>query len=260
LISAWPVSGGVVVEGDTVWAAAGITHYDGTHVVALDAVTGELKASNRDSGTLEQEVNNGISLQGELMIVDGELRFLAGGVYETARYDLKTLECLNQPLSQVNSQYRTAFYPYYPSYGKYVSLDYQCEDGCQLSHDASYEGSQFVNLARLPALPPGVPRPVKEAARWMRRGGKLPDPQWQDNKNRRFTSFVVNESTILAGGHPDLQEDQPFLVAINASDGTDQWIAPLPSIPVKGGVSIAHDGRILVSMENGQLICLQPTP
>ena len=61
LISAWPVAGGVVVDGDTVFAAAGITHYDGTHVVALDAVTGHLKASNRNSGTLEQEVNNCVS-------------------------------------------------------------------------------------------------------------------------------------------------------------------------------------------------------
>lgn len=260
LIAAWPVSGGVVVDGDTVYAAAGITHYDGTHVVALDAVSGKLKASNRDSGTLEQQVNNGISLQGELTIVDGELRFLAGGVYETARYDLKTLECLNEPLSQVHSQYRTAFYPYYPSYGKYVSLDYQCADGCELSHDASYEGSQFENLAKLPAPPADVPRPPKEAARWVRRGGKLPDPLWRDSMNRRFTSFAVNEETILAGGHPDLQEDQPFLVAINATDGTDRWIAPLPSIPVKGGISIDHDGRILVSMENGQLLCFKPIP
>ena len=44
----------------------------------------------------------------------------------------------------------------------------------------------------------------------------MPDPLWQDNANRRFTSFVVNDETILAGGHPDLQEDAPFLVAIDA--------------------------------------------
>ena len=43
-ISTWPVAGGVIARGDTVYAAAGIAHYDGTHVVALDAVTGQLKA------------------------------------------------------------------------------------------------------------------------------------------------------------------------------------------------------------------------
>ena len=39
LISRWPVAGGVVVEDETVYAAAGIAHYDGTYVVALDAAT-----------------------------------------------------------------------------------------------------------------------------------------------------------------------------------------------------------------------------
>ncbi len=258
LSSAWPVAGGVVVDGDTVYAAAGITHYDGTHVVALDAMSGILKQSNSTSGTLEQGVNNGISMQGNLMIVDGELRFLAGGVYETARYDLKTLQCLNTPKAQVTSQYRTAFYPYYPAYGKYVSLDYQCDDGCQLSHDASYEGSQFVNLSRQPALPPGTPQPIKEAARWARRGGKLPQPIWQDSENRRFTSFVVTDSTLLATAHPDGHEDESFLVSIDVADGSDHWIEKIPANAVKGGTSIDHRGRLYVSLENGQLLCFAP--
>jgi len=193
-------------------------------------------------------------------MVDGELRFLAGGVYETARYNPKTLQCLNTPRKQVTSQYRTAFYPYYPDYGKYVSLDYQCTDGCALSHDASYEGSQFVNLAKQPALPPGAQKPVKEAARWVRRGGKLPDALWADKANRRFTSFVVTENTLLATGHPDNEPDKSFLVAINTADGTDQWIAATPANAVKGGTAIDHNGRILVVLENGQLLCFDPVP
>lgn len=259
LVSAWPVSGGVVVDGDTVFAAAGITHYDGTHVVALDAISGELKASNHTSGTLEHEVNNGISLQGNLTIVDGELRFLAGGVYETARYDLQTLECLNTPRSQVNSQYRTAFYPLYPEYGKYVSLEYQCQDGCLLNHDASYEGSQFVNLSRQTPLPPGTPKPMKEAARWGRRGGKMPESLWQDTENRRFTSFAVTDNALLATGHPDGDDTESFLVSINTSDGSDNWIKQIPADAVKGGTSMHHSGRIFVALENGQLLCFDPT-
>ena len=258
LLSAWPVSGGIVVDNGTVYAAAGIAHYDGTHVVALDALDGRLKASNRNSGTLEQEVNNGISMQGNLTIVDGELRFLAGGVYETARYDLQSLRCLNTPKSQVTSQYRTAFYPYYPEYGKYVSLDYQCTDGCFLSHDASYEGSQFVNLARQPVLPDGTPKPVKEAARWVRRGGKVPEAIWTDKADRRFTSFAVTDKTLLATGHPDALPNESFLVSMNTSDGTDQWIAPLPANAVKGGIALDHHGRIYLTLENGALLCFDP--
>jgi outer membrane protein assembly factor BamB len=259
LVSAWPVSGGVVVEGDTVYAAAGITHYDGTYVVGLDAVTGKLRVSNTTSGTLSDEVNNGISMQGNMTIVEGELRFLAGGVYETARYDLQTLKCLNTPKSQVNSQYRTAFYPYYPSYGKYVSLEHQCADGCQLIHDASYEGSKFENLLRRPALPDGIPKTAKEVARWNRRGkGKMPAAIWQDKTSRRFTSFVVANDTLLATGHPENETSNSFLVSIDPVDGSDQWIKKTPADAVKGGTSIDHLGRIYVALENGQLFCYAP--
>jgi outer membrane protein assembly factor BamB len=263
LLSRWPVAGGVVVENGTVYAAAGITHYDGTYLVALDAVTGKLKAKNDSSGRLSEQVDSGISMQGNLQIVDGELRFLGGGVYETARYDLKTLECLNEPRAEVNSQYRTAFYPYYPDYGKYVSLEYKCGDGNTLCHDASYEGSMFGNLSLQAPLPPGTQGMVKDAAReFLRRRGRdagVPKDLWSDKANRRFTSFVVSEKRLLGAGHPDEKPNESFLAAINVQDGTDLWVQTLPSMPVKGGVAVDAAGRILVSLENGQLLCFVGT-
>ncbi len=235
LISRWPVAGGVVVENDTVYAAAGIAHYDGTYVVALDAATGQLKAQNSHSGQLSAEVNGGVSLQGNLMVVDGELRFLGGGVYETARYDLDTLNCLNSPKAQLTSQFHTAFYAHYPEYGKYVSLEQLRDDGTLLVQDASYEGSVFSNLALQGPLPPGVPDEPKDAARWARRNGSIKrQVLWQDTANRRFTSFVLSADTILAAGHREGAEDQPFLVAINITDGADRWSQPLPGAGREG--------------------------
>ena len=261
LVSRWPVAGGVVVDGDTIYAAAGIAHYDGTYVVALDAASGELKAANVTSGTISKEVDNGISMQGNLAIVGKELQFLGGGVYEIARYDLETLECLNEPKVQVTSDYRTAFYPWYPDYGKYVSLDHTCEDGCTLSHDASYEGSLFTNLAHYEPLPEGVTRPPKEVARWFRRRGKeeaAPKTIWQDKTNRRFTSFAVTTDRLLAAAHADESPDRPFLVATGVKEGHDLWQQELPSVVVKGGMAVDRDGRIYVAMENGQLRCYRP--
>lgn len=263
LVSRWPVAGGVVVRDGTVYAAAGIAHYDGTYVVALDAASGRRKAANITSGTVSPDVDNGISLQGGLRIADGELQFLAGGVYETARYDLKTLRCLNEPKIQVNSQFRTAFYPWYPAYGKYVSLDHTCQDGCVLVHDASYEGSQFTNLLRHEPLPPGVNKPYKEAARWLNRRGRqeeAPKVLWQDKTNRRFMSFAVTDTRLLAAAHADPTPEKPFLVATAIADGRDLWTQDLPSPVVKGGVALGSDGRIYVAMENGRLRCYQPRP
>ena len=262
LISAWPVAGGVVVENGTVYAAAGITHYDGTFVVALDAVTGELKAENRTSGELAEEVGGGISLQGELSILDGELRFLGGGVYETARFDLATLECLNVPQNVVSAQYRTAFYAYYPEYGKYLSLEHERADGHLLSHDASYEGSMFSRLTLQTQLPPEERGPEKDAARdfLRRRGQDVPTPQtiWRDRNNRRFTSFVVSDEQLLVTGYAERSPEAPFLALINIADGSDAWLQPLPSNAVRGGTAVDGAGRIYVALENGKLLCFAP--
>ena len=263
LVSTWPVAGGAVVNGDRVYAAAGIAHYDGTYVVALDAITGELKASNTSSGMLGKDSNNGISVQGVPYIEDGELRFLAGGVYEIARYDLKTLKCLNTPKEQITAQFRTAFYPYFPEYGKYVSLEHAWEEGCTLNHDASYEGSRFTNLSLQSPPPAGIDRPRKEAARWIlpRNAGKDRKPIikniWSDKTGRRFTSFVITDDQLLAAGHTGNVDINPFLAAVNIKDGKDAWSHPLPSTPVKGGTAMDASGRIFVTMENGELLCFQ---
>lgn len=264
LISKWPVAGGVVVNDNTVYAAAGIAHFGGTYVVALDAITGELKASNTTSGTVSADVNNGISLQGNLKIVGNELQFLAGGVYEKARYDLKTLKCLNKPTSQLTSQYHTAFYPFYPKYGNYVSLEHAFEDGSMIYFDASYEGSIFSALGLQPKLPAGVTRDTKDESRWqaIRRGKKsnIPDDVWTDKERRRFNSFVVAEKQgqLLATGHVRHELDNAFLCAINIKDGSDAWRLKLPSLAVKAGTAMDHAGNIYVSLDNGKLLCYEP--
>jgi outer membrane protein assembly factor BamB len=264
LISTWPVSGGVVVHNNTVYAAAGIAHFDGTHLVALDPLSGELKQENNTSGVLSPAVNSGISLQGSLYVDGDELRFLAGGVYEIARYDLQTLKCLNTPRSEVTSQYRTAFYPYYPEYGKYLSIEHTLADRRELVHDASYEGSVFTNLTLKEALPPDAPKEKKEVARWLsmraRRTGQTFKRTniWEDQQQRRFTSFIVAPETLLAAGHPDQQPTKPFLTAIDIAQGTDLWSHPLPALAVKGGTAINPQGRIFVTLENGQLCCFTP--
>lgn len=260
LISRWPVAGGVVVQDDTVYAAAGIVNYDGTHVVALDAVTGRLKARNSTSGDLAPEVGGGISLQGNLTIAEGELRFLGGGVYETARYDLVSLACLNAPAPGLASRFPTAFHPYYPDYGRFVSLQHACPHGV-LSHAASYEGNQFGNL--ILQAPPAEPSAldVGEAARKrLRRTGRLAPAEmlWQDGLNRRFTSFVAGDDILLAAGHTQEEPDRTSLVTTRIKDGAVLRQHDLPAAVVKGGMAIDHIGRLVVALEDGSLMCLLP--
>jgi outer membrane protein assembly factor BamB len=247
----------VIVEDGAVYAAAGIAHYDGTHVVALDAVTGKLKWRNDSSGSLSGKVNSGVSMQGDLFLEDGKLCFLGGGVYETARFDLDSGKCLNTPKEDPRSQFRTAFYPYYPEYGNYLSLDHSLPDGRSLVFDASYEGNRFTSLALLSPLSAGVPKIGKDAARWATRRGWSEKRKviWQDKQGRRFASFIVSPELLLATGDAGEGNKTPFLVAIQVKDGTTAWSESLPAKPIKGGAAIDHQGRIFVTLENGQALC-----
>ena len=49
--------------------------------------------------------------------------------------------------------------------------------------------------------------------------------------------------------------DGSLLAAVNLEDGTDRWVVRLPSAVVKAGAAIDADGRIAVSLENGQIVC-----
>jgi outer membrane protein assembly factor BamB len=257
LISTWPVAGGVVVQDGVVYAAAGIAHYDGTHVYALDAATGQVKWYNDTSGTTSQKADHGISLQGELCIRAGELRFLGGGVHEEGRYDLATGKCRNEPVDSPNSAFHTAYYAYFPDWGKYSPLDASLADGKSLCYDCAYEGSWHSNLGLLPALPSGGQRPSKPLSRWgmqWRRGGG-PETVWRQPADRRFNAFLVGKETLLAAGHTGEDATQgSSLWAINLADGTDVWSAGLPGPVVKGGLAINHEGQVFVSLENGQLL------
>ena len=253
LISTWPVSGGVVVHGGVVYAAAGIAHYDGTYVYALDAATGKPRWCNDTSGTVSAQFNSGVSLQGNLYIRGGELCFSAGNVHDTARYDLATGKCLNQPNQSVRSNFRTAFYAYYPRYGQYVSLNHTLADGRSLNYQASYDGAKHTRLALLAPVAPGA-KPQRQTDR---RQGPMRRTLWQEPSGRAFNSFIVSGDVLLAAGTAGPYSSKgAFLAAVDVKDGSDIWRQELPAAVVKGGTAVDHDGRLFVSLENGQVLCL----
>jgi len=257
LISTWPVAGGVLVENGTVYAAAGIAHYDGTHVVALDAITGKLKWHNDASGSINEKVNSGVSMQGSLFMQNGNLCFLGGGVQEVAQFNPEDGKCLNTPLENVSSGFRTAFYPYYPEYGNYISLEHKTVDGSELVFDASYEGNKFNYLHALAPLPSNVPKIAKERARWnARRGGPQRKVLWRDAQSRRFAGFIVGKGRLLGVGDSGTNRE-PFVAIIDLKTGKDIWTEKLPAKPIKGGAAIDKSGRILVSLTDGRVVCFE---
>jgi outer membrane protein assembly factor BamB len=261
LMSTWPVAGGVVVQNGIVYAAAGITHYDGTYAYALDAASGQVKWSNDTSGITSEKADHGVSLQGELYLRGSELRFIGGGVHEEGRYDLATGKCLNEPMDHAYSVFHTAFSAYFPEYGKYVSLDRPLPDGRQLCFDCSYEGSWHTPLMLLPPVAAGSKRPAKPLSRWglqWRRGDKTA-PVWQQPAACRFNGFVVGQNLLVAAGHTgDDAADTSFMAALRVENGSEVWREKLPGSVVKGGVAIDHQSRLFVSLEGGQILGYGP--
>ncbi len=267
LISTWPVAGGVVVQDGVVYAAAGIAHYDGTYVVALDAITGKEIWKNDTSGVLAEDVNCGISLQGELQVRGDELQFLGGGAYQFARYDRKTGSCLNPPRHEPTSQFQTAFYPYFPMYAKYSSLNHTFPDGNTLAYFSSYDGSQ---PTRLSVMAPPAPAAEQADEKTPPRRADAPkrkanaqakrDIVWQTDQPQLYNAFVVTPNILLAGGPASLDGEHPQLSAISLKDGTILWQQELPALPVKAGIALDSQGHIVVTLENGQLLCFGPVP
>ena len=105
----------MTVKDGTVYAAAGIAQYDGTHVYALDAVTGKIKWHNGDSGRLNPKLKNGISLTGQLRIASSRrgidvLQFAGGNAVRVAQFDLNSGKCLSVAPNTPTGTTRSTFY------------------------------------------------------------------------------------------------------------------------------------------------------
>jgi outer membrane protein assembly factor BamB len=264
LISTWPLAGGVVVaegrassgganSGGVVYAAAGIADYDGTYVYALDAITGKVIWCNDSSGTISQTVRSGISLQGSLSVQGDELRFCGGTVYPTARYNLRTGQCLNQPSEQIQSRRPSAFSAYYPRYGQFMSLSHRLADGSVLSYQASPQGDRHTRLALL--KPKSVSKPGSNSTA-VRRVAPQQTSVWQDGSGRRFNAFVISPTVLLAASQ-DAGGEHPALSAIDIGTGRQIWQEQLTARAVKGGLAVNHHEQIFISLAGGQLHCYE---
>jgi outer membrane protein assembly factor BamB len=255
LMSTWPVAGGIVVDQGTVYAAAGIAHFDGTYVIALDAVTGDVKWYNDTSGELSPTVKNGISLQGPLHIRDRELRFLGGNAYEIAEYDLGTGKCLNVPATGIKTNAWNAFYPYCPEYARLAVLRRDLPDGKVLTYNPAYDKgpSEFdVKVWQLSLLAPAK----QDTPAWRvlsKRDAVWKKPDW------RFRCFAVDGKTLLAVGQPFRPAEGNFgLTALRIEDGMELWQQGIPAAPVRDGLALDSKGRVFVALEDGRILCFTP--
>jgi outer membrane protein assembly factor BamB len=257
LRSTWPVAGGVLVEDGVAYAAAGIANYDGTHVLALDAATGKIRWHNHTSGSLNPQTSSGVSVNGHLLWHGGRLHLAGGNMAPVASYDAADGKCLTDPtapnshtqytagsdLFAVGPQVVSGGPPLYSGRGDYRMVNQavlQTPVGDLVFAYGPHDG-------RVALFDPQTSQQA---------GAK---PRWAQQPLNRVLGIALTPKTIVIAGLRDSSQPgeppQARLVALAVADGTTIWSQPLPAAAVPWGVIVDRDGRVVVSLQDGGLVC-----
>jgi len=271
LLSTWPAASGVLVEDGTAYVAAGIVNYDGTYVYALDAATGKLKWQNNTSGHLDRQARTGVSVQGHQLLHDGKL-YLAGGTsISPAIYDIRDGKCLNDPKPLANcvstsprgwelfllgDQVVACGKPFYahPKYevfdgtvfNKVLLASSGGRDIVWVSNQNNKKVCCFAHIDR-ELLRKKMAEPRNRFNVDWRRLGIKEKPLWNYGCKESVAVAVCSNAVVVA--------KKSEIVVLNLQDGKILWSQPVPSAPVPWGLAVDRDGRIVVTLEDGRVLC-----
>jgi outer membrane protein assembly factor BamB len=271
LLSTWPAASGVIVEDGIAYAAAGIANYDGTYVYALDAANGKIKWQNNTSGHLDKQARTGVSVQGHTLLYEGKL-YLAGGTsVSPAIYDIKDGKCLNDPaqlaecvarsprgweLSLLGDQVVACGKPFYahPKYDVFDDTVFSKvfltssggRDIVWVCHQYNKKVLCFARLDRK-LLNKSMAEPRGRLLVAWNRLGIQDEPLWSYDCKESLAVAVCSNAVVVAG--------KSEIVALSLKDGTILWSQPMPSAAVPWGLAVDRDGRAIVALEDGQILC-----
>jgi outer membrane protein assembly factor BamB len=268
LLSTWPAASGILVENGTAYVAAGIANYDGTYLYALDVATGKIKWQNNTSGHLDRHARTGVSVQGHQMLYDGKL-YLAGGTsISPAVYNSTNGKCLNDPgplancfsrsprgweLSLLGEQVVACGKPFYA----YDVFDNTVFNRVFLASSGEYDIVWTSNQYNRKILCfAGINK--KLLSQKMANPGNRFNVDWNkiDTKDKPLWSNERKESVAIAVcKNAVVVANKSEIVALSLKDGGVLWSQPVPSSPVPWGLAVDRNGNVVVSLENGQVLC-----
>ena len=267
LLSTWPAASGVLVQDGTAYVAAGIANYDGTHVYALDAATGKIKWQNNTSGHLDPQVRSGVSVQGHMLLYGGKLCLAGGNAVSPAIYDITDGKCLNdanmlrrvQNNNVLSAQSRRGWELYQIARGVVVSGKPFYAHPKYNVYDASVFNKTliasigdrdiaWVNNSKLMCFArDDAGRGERYLAAWGKPQIPGLKPLWERNCEGSVALALCRNAVVVAR---TLE-----IVALNLKDGTVLWTHPLPSSPIPWGLAVNRDGRVVVTLEDGRVLC-----
>ncbi len=326
LCSTWPVNSGVVVHNHVAYAAAGIMFRDGTHVVALDANSGELKWHNGSTGRpLNARFElQAASAQGGLAVGAGRLWLASGNVVAPTSFDLQTGEARVVPAQRIpvwNSvmaqkpepggrdvlvfQDRMVLHGgrlLYSGKGQVVTaaqVNYRLVDEkgqlagpsfTPVRHSAlapTWDDQVFVTLTSrygdVVAWPTSVVHkqlgsalktmvdmdrdvPGEQPEKWGQYNqiGRIfgaverqlrTSSQWPQRKQQVYAMNLTKNALVMLG-RPVRGSAGWYAAAYDKKKGGEVWSVPLPAEPELDGLCVDRDGNVLVTLNDGRLICI----
>ncbi len=278
LLSTWPVASGVLVEDGVAYFAAGIVNYDGTYVYALDAITGDIKWQNNTSGHLDRDARTGASVHGHLLILNGKLYMASGTAFSPAVYDIKTGKCLNDPeplklcasncsrgceLYQVGDEVVVSGKPMYadPDYPVYdPTITNKILHTTIGNRDIVWLNDRVIkcfNPIDKKLLNQCVADP-KTKTFYMNVGwGKFDVPNqpiWEYDCEGSSSIAVCKNAVAIVRTSPN-GIHRVEVVNLKNGEPMEGYQSRLVSPPLPWGLAVDKEGRIIVALKDGQIIC-----
>ena len=278
LMSTWPVATGILVEDGIAYFGAGIVNYDGTYVYALDAKSGEIIWQNNTSGHLDREARTGASVHGHLLILNGKLYMASGTAISPAIYDLATGKCLNDPeplkICKSNNSRGSELYqvgdkvvvsgkqlyadPDYPVYDPTITnkILHTTTGG----HDIVWLNDRVIKSYRpidKEILNQCVADPTTKPYYMNQGWGKFDVPNqpiWEYECEGSSSIAVCKNAIAIVRKSPNGMHG---VEVINLKNGAriEGYQSQLVSPPLPWGMAVDKEGKIIVALKDGQIIC-----
>jgi outer membrane protein assembly factor BamB len=269
LTSTWAVGSGVLVENGVAYAAAGISNFDGTHVYALDAVSGKIRWQNHTSGDTGEDLpEGGVSVQGHFLLHKDAI-YMAGGNLITAperpdapvRTSVATYTATRNPRTVASYTLADgAFSAAGSGRGKDLFLR-----GGQV-RAAGYplywrpEDDHFLSPMEL-ETPAGVIAVATNSVGLLAAASdpaQKPTAVWTHKTFEEIAAVAVTKNALIVTGldrdPKDYQKTTSGLAAVNLADGKLLWKAPLSAAPAAWGLALDKAGQIIVTLTDGRVL------
>lgn len=211
----------------------------------------------------------GVSVQGQMLAFDGRLWLAGGNVVSPAAFDLQDGRCLNDPAQHVrrtvnnnvpasesprgSELYRIGGQVFVSGKPCYAHPQYPVHDWSVTSRTmytrvgdrdlAWFNNAKLACYARTESSSPEA-----FARAWGKTEVAGLTPLW--------THATPDGRALAVGKNAAVVATDTEVVAIGLRDGQPLWTQPLPAPPLPWGLALTRDGRVLVSLENGDVVCL----